>query len=118
MRTHTPRLVTQKQEGSHNCIGPSPKARGLSPHLGVLHWEDEPPECLSLETNWAYIQERRKAIGNRDSTLKGHTQDLPLVQASVQVFEWFLGHKHLLIMKSILKREKTTGTPLGFRHLW
>lgn len=116
MRTYTPRLVTQKQEGSHNCIGPPPKARGLSPLLGVLRWEDEPPECLSLETNLACIQEIQKAIGNRgnrDYSLKGHTQDLPLVQASAQEFEWFLGHKHLLIMKSILKREKTAGTPLG-----
>ena len=48
---------------------------------------------------------------------RAHTRS-PVVQASAQEFEWFLGHKHLLIMKSILKREKTAGTPWGFRHWW
>ena len=44
------------------------------PRLGVLHWEDEPPEHLTLKPSRAYFQENQWAVGNRDSTLKGHTQ--------------------------------------------
>ena len=54
--------------------------RGLSPtsapSSGVLQWEDEPPEHLSLKASRAYIQETQRTVGNRNSTLKGCTQNL------------------------------------------
>ena len=58
----------------------SPRSKGSEPHIRlprprVLHWEDEPPKCLALKASGAYLEFQR-AVGNRDSTLKGHTQNL------------------------------------------
>ena len=44
------------------------------PSLGVLCSEDEPPKHLSLKASRASKSQR--VVGNRDSTLKGHTQNL------------------------------------------
>ena len=59
----------------------SPGSKGFESHVrfpspGILHWEDKPPKCLALKASGAYFQESQKAVGNRDSTLKGHTQNL------------------------------------------
>ena len=48
------------------------------PILGVLHWEDKLPECLDLKTSRAYVWASQRVIGNRDSALKGHMQNLVL----------------------------------------
>ena len=50
------------------------------PHIrlsssGVLHWKDKPPEHLALKTSGAYFWTSKRAVGNRDSILKGHTQN-------------------------------------------
>lgn len=34
------------------------------------------PECLALKASRAYFQESQRTVGNRNSTLKGHTQNL------------------------------------------
>lgn len=44
--------------------------------LGALHWDDELPERLTLKVGRAYFWGSQRAVGNRDSTLKGGTQDL------------------------------------------
>ena len=58
-----------------------PRSKGSKPHiglpsLGILHQEDEPPECLALKASGAYFPESQRAVGNRDSTLKGDIQIL------------------------------------------
>lgn len=44
------------------------------PSLEVLHREDRLPERLALKASRACMLER--AVGNRDSTLKGHMLNL------------------------------------------
>lgn len=46
------------------------KERGVqvphqAPQIGVLHWEDEPPDCLAFKTSIAYFQKAWGATGNR-----------------------------------------------------
>ena len=58
----------------------SPRSNGSESHIGlpspgVLQWEKEPSECLALKTSVAYFWETQRAMGNRDSTLKGCTQN-------------------------------------------
>ena len=59
----------------------SPRSEGFEPHInlpspGDVHWEDELAEHVALKTSEAYVCERWRAIGNRDSALKVHTQNL------------------------------------------
>lgn len=59
----------------------SPRSEGSKPHiglpsLGVLHQEVEHPEYLALKARETYDQESQRSIGNRDSVLKGHAQNL------------------------------------------
>ena len=54
--------------------------RSLKPHIGlpsleVQHQEDESPELLALKTSKADAWESWRAIGNRDSALKGNAQN-------------------------------------------
>ena len=42
---------------------------------GVLHQEDEISEHV-MKASGAYSQETQRAMGNRDSTAKGYTQNL------------------------------------------
>ena len=78
--TYTCRSGTHKWEKYHNHTGPPQGARDVCPTSGsqsrVLHREDEPPECVTLKTRGSYVQESWRAIGNRDSALKGCTQNL------------------------------------------
>ena len=58
-----------------------PRTERSEPHTGlsspgVLHWEDEPSKCLALKTSGAYFQETQRTVGNIDSTLREHTQDI------------------------------------------
>ena len=59
----------------------SPRSEESEPHirlpsLGALYQEDKPLEHLALRVSGAYFQEKQKAVGYRDSTLKDHTQNL------------------------------------------
>ena len=46
------------------------------PSLGVLFWEDELPEYLTLRSVGSFFLSYQMAGGNRNFTLKGHTQSL------------------------------------------
>ena len=57
------------------------RSESLSPTLGsqswgVLHQEDEPLEHLGLKDSRVYTWESQRAVGHRDSALKGCTQNL------------------------------------------
>ena len=57
------------------------RIKGYKPHsrlpsLVALYQEDKPPECLALKTSRAYFQKSQRTVGNKNSTLKGHTQNL------------------------------------------
>ena len=61
------------------------RSKGSKPHirlpsLGILHWEDKPPEHLALKASRAYFPESQSAVGNRDSTLKGYITDAYILQ--------------------------------------
>lgn len=34
------------------------------------------PQDIGLEGLWAYLRERQRAVGNRDSSLESHTQNI------------------------------------------
>ena len=58
-----------------------PKGQGSKPHielprLQVLYQEGKPPEHLVLQASGAFFWESQRAVENRVSTLKGHTQNL------------------------------------------
>lgn len=59
-----------------------PKDKGLlAPHQAhqprrFLLEEDEPPEHLALKASGAYFQESQRAMRNRDSSIRGCTQNL------------------------------------------
>ena len=46
------------------------------PHVGIWHWEKEPPEHLALKASGACAQELHGTGENRDPILKRHTQTL------------------------------------------
>lgn len=59
----------------------SPRSKGSKlqlglPSLGVLHGKDEAPEHLALKTSRFRIRTIQVIVGNTDSTLAGHTQNL------------------------------------------
>lgn len=58
----------------------SPKSEGSEPHSGFpslgLPLEDDAPEHLVLKASGAYFLESQRAVGSRNSALKGHTQNL------------------------------------------
>ena len=58
--------IRSKVSESHNGL----------PRPGVSHWEDKSPESLALKVSDTYFQESQRTMGNRSSTLKGHTQNL------------------------------------------
>lgn len=65
-----PRSATHKRGKYHSSRGSPQGVRGPSPTLGspaqeVLHQEGEPPECLALRTDKAYVWESWRAVGNR-----------------------------------------------------
>ena len=72
----------------------------------VLHQEDKLPGRLTLKASRAYFWESQRAVGNRDSSLKGHTQNPTHsgTQGRSSQFERSLGQTHLLILESLLER--------------
>ena len=44
------------------------------PHVGIWHWEKEPPEHLALKASGAWVQKLHGTGGNGDPILKRHTQ--------------------------------------------
>lgn len=75
VRTRTLGAAIHKQEEHRKHGGPLRNEESESyirlPGLRLLHWKDEPPICLALKTNRAYIWERGRAVGNQDSILEG-----------------------------------------------
>ena len=66
-----------------------------APQIGVLNWEDEPPDCLAFKTSIAYFQKTWGAMGNRHifthfgikdrgKNLKGAGSDAPLTARATQ----------------------------------
>ena len=81
VRTHPPRVGDPQTGGISQPQRSSPRREGFESYIwlpspGVLHWEDEPPEYLALKTSMAYTWESWRVKGNRDSTFKGHIQNL------------------------------------------
>ena len=57
------------------------RGKGSKPHTGiprpgVLHWKDEPLKYLALKASGDHLQQTQRAVENRGSALKGHTQRL------------------------------------------
>ena len=67
-----PRLVTNKWEANYKLQRFSSKSKGFESHTGLP--SREPLECLALKASRAYFGGSQRAVGNRDSTLKRHTQ--------------------------------------------
>ena len=44
------------------------------PHLGIWHWEKEPPEHLALKASGDCVQELHRTGGNGDPILERRTQ--------------------------------------------
>ena len=93
----------------------SPRTKGSESHIGlpstrVQHQEDDP-----LCWGGAYFQRSQRAVGNRDSILKGCIQKSHMLQdpGLKQSFERSLGQAHLLILESIPERQEATGAHPG-----
>lgn len=73
-KTNTSGQATHKQENNHRSRSSPQENSSSEPHLGllspwVLHWEDE--------GQWDFCtRQPEQAVGNRDSTLKGHSRNL------------------------------------------
>ena len=95
-----------------------PKDQGI-PQPVVLHQEDKLPGRLTLKASRAYFWESQRAVGNRDSTLKGHTQNPTHsgTQGRSSQFERSLGETHLLILESLMERQDVMELTLGTQIL-
>ena len=56
------------------CGSESSEPHVRSPHLGIRHWEREPPEHLALKASGARMQELHGAGGNGDPIPERRTQ--------------------------------------------
>ena len=62
------------------------------PHLGIWHWEKEPPEHLSLKAGWACAQEFHGTGKSRDPILGRHTQTFACTGSQGKAgFPWEFG---------------------------
>ena len=73
-----PGWSTHKGEENNNFWSPPQEAR-TEPHVrlpspGILHWKDKPPGHLALKASRAYFPESQRAVGNRNSPIKGCMQ--------------------------------------------
>ena len=59
-----------------------------TPSPGVWHGEEEPPEHLALKASGAWLQEFHRNGGNRDFTLKVHTQNLTCTGPRAKAVIW------------------------------
>ena len=58
-----------------------PRGKGSKPHTeipssGILPWKYEPLKYLALKASGDHLQESQRAVENRGSALKRHTQRL------------------------------------------
>lgn len=63
----------------------------------VLHWASQPrgpapvrltpPEHLSMKASRAYFWKTQRTVGNRDSILKGQTQNFPWSKAEAEIWK-------------------------------
>jgi len=108
--------VTQKEKDNHNYVGFLKEVRESKSHIWlpnsrVLH-RDEPPEWLTLKASGVCIDESQKAVEKRDSTVTECMQNHMLQDPwQRQQFERSLGHTHLLILESLLEKQKATKIP-------
>ena len=58
--------LTYRSESSESHLRP--------PHMGIWHWEKEPPEHLALQASGACAKELCGTGGNGDPILERHTQ--------------------------------------------
>ena len=88
-----PGQVTCEKEDNHNCRDFPQGARGLSLISGSPAWGPTPggwmPEHLVLKVSGTCFGEIQNVVGNRDSTLKGHTQNLtaPRLRAGTVIWK-------------------------------
>ena len=64
--------LTGSQRLTHRSESSQPHIK--FPHVGIWHWEKEPPEHLALKASGACALELQGTGGNRDPILKRHTQ--------------------------------------------
>ena len=96
----------------------SPKSEGSEPYIGLLspgllHQEDKPSECSALKASRVYFWET--LLGNTDSTLKGHTQNLMCfgTQGRSSNLKGAWVQTSLLILESLLERKEAMGHHIG-----
>lgn len=105
-----PRSATHKRGKYHSSRGSPQGVRGPSPTLGspaqeVLHQEGEPPECLALRTDKAYVWESWRAVGNR--------LPLALSPSAEAVVLKEPGSDSVWILESLLRGRRQLGLPRG-----
>lgn len=87
-----------------------------------MYWRDEPPKCLVLKTNIAYVQESHRAVGDGDSTLKVLMVEthLPRTQhrsSSLRSAKAISEGDSLVILKAFAKGRVLLGLSLGMETL-
>ena len=94
------------------------------PSLGVLHWENKPPENLALKATETLFQESQRGGGNRDSLLtgthKGLTYSGTQGRSSNMIGAW---GRPAWWPWSLLERQEATAahpgdTDTGGSHFW
>lgn len=96
-----------------------PKEEGVRapsglPSLGVLNQEDEPAECLASKARGAQFWESQRVVGNRNSTLRWHTQNLLQDSEQKQSIERSLGQTQLQTL--LERRRRLELSTQGLRH--
>ena len=72
--------------------------------LGVWHQEEEPTEHLAFKVSGAWVQELHRTGGNKDYTLRGHTQG-SLSSREKQWLHRNLGQTYLQVLEDLLGRQ-------------
>lgn len=109
--------ATHKWEDDHSYRG-SPQGAKIpipiadSPSLASFIRE-ESLELLSLKASWICIQRAGGAIGNKDSTHKGHAQNLNPSSSREEAVILKDSRSGSLILESLLEKPEATETPLG-----
>ena len=87
-----PRWVTHKWEDLTRAEF-SLRSKGSASHIstpspGAWHWADKPPEHLALKASRAWGQEGWRAVGNRNSLLKGTCKISHAPKPSTEAVLW------------------------------
>lgn len=115
-----PRYATHKWEDDHSYRG-SPQGAKIpipiadSPSLASFIRE-ESLEFLSLKASWICIQRAGGPIGNKDSTRKGHTQNLNPSSPSEEAVILKDSGSGTLILESPRKARGNRDSPWRYRH--